>query len=51
MALMRIPTFPFWMFEILAGPAHVWLWICAKLCGGTFECGPGDDIDDLTSQE
>ena len=37
---------PLSMFEILAGPAHVWLWICAKLCGGTFEHGPGEkDID------
>ena len=33
------------MFEILALPAHLWLWICAKLCGGTFEHGPGDEID------
>ena len=50
---MRIPTLPWWMFEILAGPAHVWLWICATLCGGTFEHGPVDeeDIDELTFKE
>ena len=40
---MQILTLPFWMFELLAGPAHVWLWVCAKLCGGTFTHGPGDD--------
>ena len=38
---------PFHMFEVLAGPAHVWLWICARLCGGTFHHGSGDDLDDL----
>ena len=43
MSRMQIPTLPSWMFELLAGPAHVWLWVCAKLCGGTFTHGPGDD--------
>ena len=40
-----LPTLPPSMFEILAGPAHVWLWCCAKLCGGTFTHGPGEDYD------
>ena len=50
---MRIPTLPFWMFEILVGPAEVWMWICAKLCGVTItvEHGLYDDPDDSTSQE
>ena len=47
---MRIPTLPSWMFEILAGPALVWLWFCAKMCGGTVEYAV-DETDDLTSQE
>ena len=43
---MRLPKLPFWMFEIIAGPAHVWLWICAWLCGGTFSHGSGDKLDE-----
>ena len=42
---LGMPVFPVWMFEILAGPAHVWLWVCAKLCGGTVIHGPGDPDD------
>ena len=42
---------PFSMFVILAGPAHVWLWICARLCGGTFSHGPGDNLEDLEDLE
>ena len=44
-----------WLAErhnlLITGPAHVWLWICAKVCGGTFKHGPGDDIDDCPYQE
>ena len=28
------------IFEFLALPAHVWLWLVARLVGGRFECGP-----------
>lgn len=28
------------VYEFLAAPAHLWLWLCARLVGGTFECGP-----------
>ena len=31
------------IFEFLAIPAHLWLWICAQLVGLRFECGPVDD--------
>ena len=45
---MRIPTLPFKWFEIIDGPAHVWLWICAKMCGGTFEHGPVGESEEKT---
>ena len=25
------------MYEILAQPAHAWLWLCAKACGGEYK--------------
>ena len=31
------------LFEILATPAHLWLWIVAKICGMEFTCGPAND--------
>ena len=31
------------IFEFLAMPAHIWLWVCAKLVGMTFTCGPVDE--------
>jgi hypothetical protein len=34
------------IFEFLAAPAHGWLWICARLVGGRFWCGPVTDADD-----
>ena len=43
---MRIPTFPLWLFEILIGPAHIWIWICSKLCGVTIECETFDETED-----
>ena len=48
---MRIKGLPFWMFEILAGPAHVWIYICAKLCGVTVEHAWKDDPDDSPTQD
>lgn len=48
---MRFPALPWSMFEILAGPAHLWLWIVARLCGGSFEHGPVDDEGDWISEE
>ena len=48
---MRIPHLPLWMFEIIAGPAHVWIWICAKLCGVSVEHGWADDFDDSHTQD
>lgn len=34
------------LYEFLATPAHIWLWCCAKICGGDFECGPVDSEPD-----
>ena len=34
------------LYELLAVPAHLWLWACARLCGGHFECGPVSDPAD-----
>jgi hypothetical protein len=36
------------IYEFLATPAHIWLWICARLVGGRFECGPAIDADSNT---
>ena len=33
------------IYEFLATPAHCWLWCCAKLVGGHFECGSVDEED------
>ena len=43
---MQIPTVP-WLFEILIGPAHVWIWVCAKICGVVVTREWRDDHDDL----
>ena len=50
--------FPVWMFELLVGPAHVWIWICGRLCGVKVEQGwrmdyeddPEDDVPDQGAQ-
>ena len=34
------------LYEFLATPGHLWLWCCARVCGGRFECGPVDHPDD-----
>lgn len=34
------------LFEFLAAPGHLWIWVCAKLCGGTLEFGPIEDVED-----
>ena len=34
------------IFEFLAAPAHLWLWIVAGLCGYTFEFGPVFEDED-----
>ena len=31
------------IYEFLAYPAHLWLMIVARLCGGSFEHGPADE--------
>ena len=31
------------LYEFLACPAHLWLMIVARLCGGSFEHGPADE--------
>lgn len=40
------------IYEFLAFPAHCWLWLVARLCGGKFECGPvteeEDDNDEIS---
>ena len=30
-------------YELLTVPAHLWLWVAGRLCGGRFTCGPVDD--------
>jgi hypothetical protein len=27
------------LYEFLGAPAHLWLWLCARICGGQFSCG------------
>ena len=34
------------IFEFLATPAHIWLWVCAKLCGWDFEYWAEDEDDE-----
>ena len=34
------------IYEFLAAPAHVWLMVCTRLCGGRFECSPVKDKGD-----
>ncbi len=34
------------IFEIIAIPAHAWLWVCAKLVGLEFRCGPVSNKDE-----
>ena len=34
------------IYEFLATPAHIWLWLVARLVGGRFECGPGHEADE-----
>ena len=34
------------IYEFLATPAHIWLWLCARLVGGKFKCGPVADPND-----
>ncbi len=33
------------IFEFLAAPAHAWIWVCAKIVGWEFTCGPVDDTE------
>lgn len=33
------------IYEFLATPAHLWLWICARLVGAQFSCGPVEHQD------
>lgn len=33
------------LYEFLATPAHAWLWLVARICGGRFTCGPANDDD------
>ena len=33
------------IFKVLALPAYLWLWCCARLTGGRFEWGPVEDDD------
>ena len=33
--VMQIPPLQIRLYLLLVGPAHVWIWICAKVCGVT----------------
>ena len=35
-----------WAYEFLAAPAHLWLWVCARLVGGRFTCWRETTDDD-----
>ncbi len=35
------------VYEFLAAPAHGWLWLCARLIGGRFSCGPTAEDEEL----
>ena len=35
------------IYEFLATPAHIWLWLVARLVGARFECGPVSDPDEV----
>ena len=48
---MRIPYLPISMFHILSGPAQLWVWICAKMCGVTIEYETFDETVDEDSHE
>lgn len=39
------------IFEFIATPAHLWLWVCAKIVGWTFVCGPVEDFEDEQNKE
>lgn len=39
------------IFEFIAAPAHGWIWICAKLCGGTFHFGPVEDVEEEEDED
>ena len=36
-----------YVYDFLATPAHLWLCVCAWLCGGVFEHGPTDENGDF----
>ena len=48
---MRMPVLPWWMFEFLAAPGHLWIWISARLCGGTFTYSHIVEEDDSEYEE
>ncbi len=31
------------IYEFIAAPAHAWLWLCGRVLGMRFECGPVTD--------
>ena len=35
------------IFEFPAWPGHAWIWLCAKIVGGTYYFGPWHDEDDV----
>lgn len=39
------------LYEFLAAPAHLWLWLVAYLCGGRFSCGRVKDDESSTDRE
>lgn len=38
------------IYEFIAAPAHLWLWVCAKLVGWEFTCGPVEEIEDKENE-
>ncbi len=44
-------SFKIRIYEFLATPAHAWLWLCARLVGWRFECGPVDDSGEFDRQD
>lgn len=40
-----------YIYEFIATPAHLWLWLCAKIVGWEFSCGPVEEFEDETDKK
>lgn len=35
-----------YIFEFIAAPAHLWIWICARIVGWDFTFGPVEEFEE-----